>query len=220
MNIFRILADLIHLVSFFVLIWKIRKQRSCAGISLKTQICYFFVFVTRYLDLPWNIIHPSLFHFYLAAMKIFYIWATALIIYYIHVKYRNTYNVDEDGLPLYFILPPCFILALVWNQDFTFFEILWAFSIYLEAVSIIPQLVMLQQTGNIETLTSHYIFCLGGYRFFYLLNWIYRFVMEDNYSQWIVWVSGAVQTVLYIDFFYYYIKGQVRGESIALPSSV
>lgn len=46
-------------------------------------------------------------------------------------------------------------------------------------------------------------------RFFYLLNWIYRFIMEDNYSQWIVWVSGAVQTILYIDFFYYYIKGYV-----------
>lgn len=57
--------------------------------------------MTRYLDLPWNILHPTLFHLYLAAMKIFYIAATAMIIYYINVKYRNTYNVDEDGLPLY-----------------------------------------------------------------------------------------------------------------------
>jgi len=152
-------------------------------------------------------------------MKIFFIAATAMIIYYIKIKYKNTYNADEDGLPLYFIIPPCLLLALVWNQEFSLFEILWAFSIYLEAVSILPQLLMLQQTGNVETLTSHYIFCLGGYRFFYLLNWIYRFAVEDNYSQWIVWVSGAVQTILYIDFFYYYIKGQVRGEGLNLPTS-
>lgn len=71
------------------------------GISLKTQICYFVVFVTRYLDLPWNIFHPTLFHLYLASMKIIYIGATAMIIYYIHIKYRSTYNADEDGLPLY-----------------------------------------------------------------------------------------------------------------------
>jgi len=219
MNWFRIAADLLHLLSFVVLIWKIRKQRSCAGISLKTQVLYFIVFVSRYLDLPWNIFYPSWFHFYLASMKIIYILATALIIYYIHNRYRSTYCVDEDGLPLYFIIPPCFILALIWNNEFSFFEIMWAFSVFLEAVTILPQLLMLQSTGNVETLTGHYIFCLGGYRALYLINWIYRYIMEDDYEQWIVWTAGAIQTILYIDFFYYYFKGYLRGEAISLPTS-
>jgi len=120
---------------------------------------------------------------------------------------------------LYYVVPPCFILALIWNQEFSFFEVLWAFSIYLEAVTILPQLLMLQQTGNVETLTSHYIFCLGAYRFLYLLNWIYRYLYEDDYSQWIVWTSGAVQTILFLDFFYYYLKGQIKGQAIALPTT-
>ena len=36
---------------------------------------------------------------------------------------------------------------------------------------------------------------------------------QEGYSDWIVWVSGVVQTVLYLDFFYYYIKWCV----IAIP---
>jgi ER lumen protein retaining receptor len=77
----------------------------------------------------------------------------------------------------------------------------WTFSIYLEAVAIIPQLFLLQKQGECENITSHYVALLGSYRFFYLLNWIYRYFHEYHYSQIIVWVCGVVQTALYMDFF-------------------
>lgn len=59
----------------------------------------------------------------------------------------------------------------------------WAFSIYLEAVAILPQLFMLQKQGGAESLTGHYILLLGLYRLFYILNWIYRYATEDHYMQ-------------------------------------
>ena len=65
-----------------------------------------------------------------------------------------------------------------------------AFSIYLEAVAILPQLFMLQKQGGAENLTSHYVMLLGLYRLFYLFNWVYRYATEENYMQPIVWVSG------------------------------
>ena len=40
-------------------------------------------------------------------------------------------------------------------------QVLWTFSIYLEAVAIIPQLVLLQRTQNIDNLTGNYVFLLG-----------------------------------------------------------
>lgn len=40
-------------------------------------------------------------------------------------------------------------------------QVLWTFSIYLEAVAILPQLVMLQNSGNVDILTGHYVFFLG-----------------------------------------------------------
>ena len=38
---------------------------------------------------------------------------------------------------------------------------LWTFSIYLEAVAILPQLVLMQRTQNIDNLTGNYVFLLG-----------------------------------------------------------
>ncbi|XP_022868516.1 ER lumen protein-retaining receptor-like [Olea europaea var. sylvestris] len=40
-------------------------------------------------------------------------------------------------------------------------RILWAFSLYLEAVAILPQLVLLQRTRNIDNLTGQYVFFSG-----------------------------------------------------------
>ena len=40
-------------------------------------------------------------------------------------------------------------------------QLMWTFSIYLEAVAILPQLVLLQRTQNIDNLTGNYVFLLG-----------------------------------------------------------
>lgn len=75
-------------------------------------------------------------------------------------------------------------------------------------MAILPQLFMLQRTGEAETITTHYIFALGAYRTLYLFNWVYRYYFEPNYTvDWIASIAGLLQTALYSDFFYiYYIK--------------
>lgn len=117
-----------------------------------------------------------------------------------------------------FLIGPSMLLAIMINHEFSVTEVLWTFSIYLEAVAILPQLVLLQRTKNVDTLTGNYVFLLGGYRALYLLNWIYRFLTEPGYRQWIVWVSGAIQTAVYCDFFYYYLKSWHNNERLSLPS--
>ena len=63
-------------------------------------------------------------------------------------------------------------------------EILWTFSIYLESVAILPQLFMVQKTGEAESITSHYLFALGIYRALYILNWVYRYYVEGEFIQY------------------------------------
>lgn len=80
---------------------------------------------------------------------------------------------------------------------------MWAFSIWLEAVAILPQLFMLQRTGEAETITTHYLFALGIYRALYIPNWVYRyFANERNYP--VAIIAGIIQTILYSDFFWIY----------------
>ena len=47
-------------------------------------------------------------------------------------------------------------------------------SIYLEAIAIVPQLIVLQRFREVDNLDGHYIFLLGSYRALYILNWVYR----------------------------------------------
>lgn len=82
-------------------------------------------------------------------------------------------------------------------------KVLWSFSIFLESVAILPQLFMLSRTGEAETITTHYIFALGGYRALYLCNWLWRYIF-DGHVEVYAWIAGIVQTALYSDFFYIY----------------
>lgn len=81
MNIFRFVADMLHLLSFFIIIYKLYKTKNCRGVSCKTQEIYLVVFCTRYLDLFMYFIS-----LYNTLMKIAFISATIFIIYLMKFK--------------------------------------------------------------------------------------------------------------------------------------
>uniref|UniRef100_A0A671LN71 ER lumen protein-retaining receptor 2-like n=1 Tax=Sinocyclocheilus anshuiensis TaxID=1608454 RepID=A0A671LN71_9TELE len=169
MNIFRLTGDLSHLAAIIILLLKIWKTRSCAGISGKSQILFALVFTSRYLDL-----------------------LTAFISFYNSIMKVKNFKCEK-------LKPP----------------IMWTFSIYLESVSILPQLFMISKTGEAETITTHYLFFLGLYRALYLINWIWRFYFEGFFDM-IAIVAGVVQTILYCDFFYLYVT---KGPQINLSGT-
>ena len=63
-----------------------------------------------------------------------------------------------------FLIAPSAALALLTTHKYTALEVLWTFSIYLEAVAILPQLILLQRTNNIDNLTGNYVALLGCVR--------------------------------------------------------
>jgi len=207
MNLFRLVGDLSHLAAILILLLKIWKTRSCAGISGRSQILFCIVFTSRYLDLITNFISV-----YNTTMKLFFLGASFGTVYLMYLKFKATYDTNHDTFRVEFLLGPTAVLALVLNHEFTFMEILWTFSIYLESVAILPQLFMVQKTGEAESITSHYLFALGAYRGLYILNWIYRYYFEGFYDI-IAIVAGVVQTILYADFFYLYITKVIQGKS-------
>ncbi|CAL9050657.1 ER lumen protein-retaining receptor A-like [Musa acuminata AAA Group] len=215
MNAFRLAGDMSHLVSVLVLLLKIYATKSCSGISLKTQELYALVFLTRYLDLFIYVVSV-----YNTLMKIVFIASSLAIVWYMrsHPLVRRTYDKDQDTFRHYTLIGGSLLLALFFHDKFTIREVLWAFSIFLEAVAILPQLVLLQRSRNVDNLTSQYVLFLGAYRAFYILNWIYRFVTEDHYSAWISWIAGVVQTALYADFFYYYFISWKNNAKLQLPA--
>lgn len=209
---FRLLGDLSHLASIFILLHKIQVTRSCRGISFKTQALYVAVFVSRYLDLFFRFVSV-----YNSVMKLFFIGSSVYILYLMKYKYRPTHDPSIDTFKVEYLVGPCFLFALIFNYQFIFSEILWSFSIWLEAVAILPQLFMLQRTGEAETITTHYLAALGAYRALYIPNWIYRYFAEGVVDP-IAVTAGIVQTGLYLDFFYVYFTKVLQGQKFELPA--
>ena len=117
--------------------------------------------------------------------------------------YKPTHDPNIDTFKVQYLLGGAAVLGALFPYKYEITEMLWAFSIWLESVAILPQLFMLQRTGEAETITTHYLFALGLYRALYIPNWLYRYFAEGYVDQ-IPWIAGVIQTILYSDFFWIY----------------
>lgn len=198
MNAFRILGDILHLSAMILLIVKFLRTKSCANISGKTQILFAIVFTARYLDV--FSLSPEQLHysgaFYNTVLKCLYVALTYLSIFMIFGPLMKTYDRKNDVLFNEFLVVPCFVLALYFNDRMIPSEILWRFSIYLEAVAIIPQLDLLYKIDFIDNYSIGYLVPLGLYRVLYILNWAY----EGTYELDAV-LAGMLMTTLFVMVF-------------------
>ncbi|KAM1561851.1 hypothetical protein ACFX1Z_004926 [Malus domestica] len=156
-------------------------------------------------------------------MKLVFIGSSLAIVWCMrtHKMVKRSYDQELDTFRHYFLIAGCFLpalLGMIVMVNWNYFQVLWAFSIYSEAVSIIPQLVLLQRSGNVDNLTGQYVFLLWAYRALYILNWIYRYFTEPHFSRWIACIAGLVQTALYADFFYYYSLSWKNNAKLQLPA--
>merc|ERR1711862_563413 len=207
---------MLHLTSIMLLVWKLHKSKNCTGISCRMQEMYAIVFCSRYLDLLWSFISV-----YNTVMKIVFLTGTFYLIYLMRRKppVCQTYDREQDKFRYeLYLLPPCALLGLLTTEEFAVAEVLWTASIWLESVAILPQLVLLQQIREVENLTSDFVGTMGAYRAFYILNWVYRYFVED-YTNVVGWIGGLIQTALYCDFFYYYAKSKWYGGRLVLPTA-
>ncbi|RDA83137.1 hypothetical protein CP532_2731 [Ophiocordyceps camponoti-leonardi (nom. inval.)] len=218
LNIFRIAADLSHLASILILLHKMVQLNSCSGISFKSQALYLFVYITRYLGTSLDLFSTE--SIYNLIFKILFIGSQGYIIYLMANAYKPTNDPNVDTFRVQYLIAGAAVLAVLFPYKYTFSEILWAFSIWLESVAILPQLFMLQRTGEAETITTHYLFALGSYRALYIPNWIYRYFAEPAHKpDWIAIIAGIIQTILYSDFFYIYYTKVLKGQKFKLPIS-
>ncbi|CAF1258313.1 unnamed protein product [Rotaria sordida] len=67
-------------------------------------------------------------------------------------------------------------------------------------LAIIPQLSLIYKQQTITKTMTYYLVMLGSYRAFYILNWFYRYKMEQFWEP-ISFYCGCIQTIIYIYFF-------------------
>uniref|UniRef100_A0A5B7BTF8 ER lumen protein-retaining receptor C28H8.4 n=1 Tax=Davidia involucrata TaxID=16924 RepID=A0A5B7BTF8_DAVIN len=218
-------SEAIHAAGIMVLIYKLTTQKTCSGLSLKTQeLTAIFLAVRLYLSFFMEgDIHTVLDFATLVS--------TAWVIYMIRFKLKSTYIAELDNMAISYTVVPSAVLALLihpYTHHSRISRIFWAFCVYLESVSVLPQLRLMQNAKMVEPFTAHYVFALGVARFLGCAHWIiqvydtagkYLFFLGSGYF-WVpmVLLSEIVQTFILADFCYYYIKSVVNGQLlISLP---
>ena len=188
----------------------IQNDLYCIGVSLITQMLYALVFVTRYLNIFWVSPAGSALNVWNFVLKNFYIISSFYIVFLMMRIYARTREREKAWrLGAYclggsVILAPM-ITAIADGKRTGFIEILWTFSIILESVCVIPQLLLLRQTTVPTVIDSFYLLTLGSYRAFYILNWIVRVTTPPKHHfEWRAVLFGIIQTAFYVDFAWVY----------------
>ncbi|KAH9609031.1 hypothetical protein KSS87_004038 [Heliosperma pusillum] len=197
------------------------------GLSLKTQELTAIYLVTRLassLFFRWNT--NSL-------LDLIILGATLWIIYMMRVKLKSSYLKELDNMPLYYVLVPCAFAAILGRPrggHSFIIRFFWPFNMSVEAISVLPQLRLIQNAKMVEPFTSHYVFALGISRFFQCAYWIIQIIeTKGAYLRLVgsghLWILLAllcelVQTFILADFCYYYVKSVMAGRLMRLPSMV
>jgi ER lumen protein retaining receptor len=210
-NIFRYVGDYLHLTGIIVLLVTIAKNQSVAGISRSTQLLYFLVFVTRYLDL---FDHSQT--AYLVFFKLTYI-GTSIIVLVLFNQLDKTYERRHDTCNLAVIILPCVTAAVLLTNEYSILEILWTFSEFIEGFAMVPQYIFCyREKVSKDWGTTLYVVSLGGYRVFYALNWIYKKIQMPHYSDIQSWIGGIIEIMFFIDFLNYRFTGNSMLRSMVL----
>mmetsp|Transcript_100539 Transcript_100539/g.181469 ORF Transcript_100539/g.181469 Transcript_100539/m.181469 type:complete len:322 (+) Transcript_100539:57-1022(+) len=194
-NIFRYIGDYLHLFGVFALLFTMAKNKSLQGFSRSTQILYFMVFLTRYLDL---LDHSQT--TYLVFFKITYV-TTSIIILGLFIKLESTYERQKDTCSLAVILLPCCTAAVLLSSEYSVIEMLWTFSQFCEGFAMVPQYIFCYRDKSARDIgVSMYVLSLGSYRVFYAANWIYKKVQMPHYSDMQSWTGGVIEILFFADY--------------------
>lgn len=225
----------IQALGFWMLLSKMRMQKSAAGVSSKTLQMYVLVLIFRlvsttvkngYLpvDRTGDWVYQTLDG--LCLMLIF------MCLFQMHRgALKSTYQSGVDSMPIFRAVPVCFLLALTVRGNMNrapFYDISWYFALYLDNIAMLPQLWMLVADGEVEALTSHYIAAVGLKSICSFSFWWhgYRSVAPKdggfNIGGYLIMASYGLQILLSADFLYHYITWGTKGGrgGLVLPGTL
>mmetsp|Transcript_43353 Transcript_43353/g.63633 ORF Transcript_43353/g.63633 Transcript_43353/m.63633 type:complete len:349 (+) Transcript_43353:49-1095(+) len=235
-----VLAASARTFGFAILNLKMWATKSAAGVSLKTVQMYCLVFFGSALSIwEYEGYMPNDevggFTYQMVEATSFLLSLSA--IYACTVQFRTTYQHDCDrfgeqnvpsGFGTLYLVIPSFILALIFHperNDHFITDVAYAFSMYLEAVALLPQLYMFQKHVKqaVELLTAHFVFALGFGRAVEFFFWFqcYHLLENENGSHMVGYLSlfsQLMQIALMLDFFYYYYLSLKDGTPMVFSS--
>jgi len=228
-------------LAFYLLLQKVKRNRSVAGISSKMLEMYVVVLTFRLSStlikqgyLP---VDRSGDYVYQIA-DIASLFLVFQLLWCIHKTHKVTFQSDLDTLEIWRAVPVAIVLGMCLHGNLNksvFFDTIWTVAMYLDTIAMLPQYWMLvKQGGEVEVLTSHFVALMVLSRACSLAFWYYGykelapkknkssgFINNRtglNISGWLIVVCHASQVMLSADFMYHYVSSAMSKMKMVLPA--
>lgn len=219
------IAVLFQCLSFVLVAMQINNSNSVSGISGKTMLLQGLalgfrlsstLFVDGYLPLDQT---GDMFYQLVDVCSLLMVLYTLRCVYKSHIL---TYDKEFDTMDAKNMAIFCVALAVVVHpdlNDWPMFDIAWTTSLYLDTVSMLPQLFMSSKLGKVPSFTAHYIAATLASRGFSAWFWYYGAeniarIHEGGgfcYGAAAIIVAHLLQFLLLADFGWYYLLAGFSG---------
>jgi len=214
-------AGLTQMLSFYLLLHKMKVTKSAAGVSSKTLQMYVLAFCFRLSStlvkngyLP---VDRSGDWVYQAA-DIASLLIVFQLLYFCHKRYAISYQRELDTFPIYKLIPGCVLLGCAFHGKLNhspFFDKTWTIGMWLDAFAMLPQLWMLvMKGGEVEALTSNYValtFFSRCMTWFFWYTGYTELAPKDggvNIVGGVIMTAQSLQLLVSADFMYRYFAWQ------------
>merc|ERR1719281_1160507 len=124
-----------------------------------------------------------------AYLELFLSTCLALVLCYFCWKYHHTTTKHSISyLRIYVTVPLAMVLAFLFHPgpDWVSMQVLVAFSMYMEAIAMLPQLWLMRKMHEVEPLTSHYVGLLVIARMIRMVFWVKLFILGEHFTQLLI----------------------------------
>jgi len=218
MEIFLFLIGyLVQFSASCLLLWKIWKYKSIYGLSVDTQVSYLLASISRCI---WSM-ETRLVETKVAYLELCLSTAAACGLCFLCWQlYHTTSKHSLPFLRVYATAPASLVLAFFFHPGDEWFsmQILVSYTMFQEAMGLLPQLWLMRKMHEVEAMTSHYVGLIVVARFVRMLFWGKMYFLGEHFLQ--LFFADICHTLLSADYMYLWFRKLQHGGRLIYSQSV
>lgn len=206
-----IMGYYVQLCASGVLGYKIFKQRSIYGLSIDTQVAYLLAVLSRCV---W-VMETRLVETKFAYLELFGSAISAVVLTYLCWMHRHTNTKHAHPiLTVFCTAPAAMVLAFFFHpgDDWISMQILVSYTMFQEALGLLPQLWIMGRCHEVEPLTSHYVGLLVIARFIRMCFWGKMYFLGEHFLQLLF--ADILHTICAAQYMYLWVRKLRHGGSL------
>jgi len=218
-------GTLLQFLGFLQLGLRVRAKKSVEGLSSQTLVMFVLFYCFRLTSTTMKegyIPVDTTGDFMMQAFEAAALLCVCHLLYCMHKKFPYSYQEEEDTLAILPLVVPSLVLGYFVHGDFNkneFFDFVWATSLNLETLSMVPQLWMMAKIGGqVNSATSHFVVCMVGAFVCRFTFWWYAYNEQSTDIAGLhILFAHVIQLVLLADFMFYQVQAWINGTAVNLP---